>query len=295
MKTENLSHCPACQSAALGPYQTIKDYYFSQEEFKIVECQHCGLRLTQDRPTPEEIGRYYDSANYASHESGKKASLFLKVYQTARNYMLGTKYELVRQFKPEWKQVLDYGTGEGFFTEFLLGKGKEADGIEPSETARQNFYSRTGKKLYAHVDELPVSKSFQVITLWHVLEHIHALRETMQLLTNKLETNGIIVIAVPNQQSKDLETFGTHWAAWDVPRHLYHWDINSLTPFMNSLGLKNIHKGQLPLDPIYIGMISARYQNKSTFSGLLTGLKSYFHGKNNPEQGSTLLTIWMKS
>ena len=295
MKTEKLDRCPACGSPDIGSYTTITDHYYSKENFDIAACKGCGLRFTQNRPAPEEIGRYYDSENYASHDSGKKASVFLKVYQMARDYMLGLKFNLVRQFKPEWKQVLDYGTGEGFFTEYLLKKGKDASGIEPSAVARENFKSRTGKTLFEDIDALPADKTFQVITLWHVLEHIHTLRETMEKLTERLEQKGIIVIAIPNQKAKDLEAFGPHWAAWDVPRHLYHWDTDSLSAFMKSLGLVRIHTGQLPLDPFYIGMISARYAGKGAVSGILTGLKSYFHGKSNPAEGSTLLTIWMKN
>jgi hypothetical protein len=104
-----------------------------------------------------------------------------------------------------------------------------------------------------------------------------------------------MVIAVPNQASLDAELFNKEWAAWDVPRHLYHWNSQSLGTFLSAHGLTKIYTGQLPLDPFYIGLISSRYQGKSPLSGLLSGMKSYFHGKNNPEKGSTLLTIWMKN
>jgi SAM-dependent methyltransferase len=295
MKTEKLIHCPSCDSDKIKHILDIPDYYFSKQVFPIDECQNCGLRFTQSRPTADAIGEYYDSENYASHDSGKKSSLFLKAYQLARDYMLEQKFKLVRQFKPEWKQVLDYGTGEGFFTEFLQKKGKEAFGIEPSAVARSNFKNRTGNDLYPDISALPPGKSFQVITLWHVLEHIHSLRNTMEELVERLQSKGIVVIAVPNQKSTDVKTFGKEWAAWDVPRHLYHWDENSLEHFMKSLGLQRIYTTQLPLDPIYIGMISSKYQEKSPLEGIIKGIKSYFHGRNNPAEGSTLLTIWMKN
>jgi SAM-dependent methyltransferase len=295
MKIETLNQCPSCGSDKIKHILDIPDYYFSKKVFPIDECQNCGLRFTQNRPTSDAIGEFYDSENYASHDSGKKTSLFLKAYQLARDYMLEQKFNLVRQFKPEWKLVLDYGTGEGFFTEYLQKKGKEAFGIEPSDVARSNFKNRTGKDLYSDIDALPTDKSFQVITLWHVLEHIHMLRKTMEDLTAKLQSKGIIVIAVPNQKSTDVKIFGKEWAAWDVPRHLYHWDENSLEHFMKSLGLQRIYTTQLPLDPIYIGMISSKYQEKSPVEGIIKGIKSYFHGRNNPAEGSTLLTIWMKN
>lgn len=294
MKTESLSHCPACKSDAIENEIQIKDHYYSQEIFEVWACKNCGLHFTQNRPTPEEIGRYYDSENYASHDSGKKKSAFLKVYQMARDYMLDQKAELIRRFKPEWKTILDYGTGEGFFTEYCLKKGKNATGIEPSPEARENFKLRTGKTLLENVNQLDNQNHFDVITLWHVLEHIHDLEPTMQKLVDALEKLGILVIAVPNNKSQDLKHFGKYWAAWDVPRHLYHWDSGSLEKFMNGLGMKRIHTTHLPLDPIYIGMISARYAGTSALSGIWTGVKSYFHGKNHPDEGSTLLTIWMK-
>lgn len=191
--------------------------------------------------------------------------------------------------------MLDYGTGEGFFTEYLLKQGKEATGIEPSEVARQNFKDRTGRELYADISLLPNNSTFHVITLWHVLEHIHTLRETMQELVNRIDSKGIMVIAVPNQKSSDAKSFGTEWAAWDVPRHLYHWDEQSLGHFMKSLGMTRIYTSQLPLDPLYIGMISAKYQGKSSIGGIFTGIQSYLHGRQNPSEGSTLLTVWMKN
>ena len=295
MKIETLKTCPSCGSDSIKHFLDVPDYYFSKQVFPVDECSNCGLRFTQNRPTAEEIGAFYDSENYASHDSGKKPSVFLKVYQLARDYMLDQKFNMVRQFKPEWKQVLDYGTGEGFFTEFLSKKGKEAFGIEPSDVARENFKNRTGRELYPSIASLPGDKTFQVITLWHVLEHIHTLRETMNELVAKLQSKGIVVIAVPNQKSTDVKTFGKEWAAWDVPRHLYHWDENSLQHFMKSLGLERIYTTQLPLDPIYIGMISSKYQEKSPLEGIIKGIKSYFHGRNNPAEGSTLLTIWMKN
>lgn len=295
MKTQHLNHCPACGSANFKRFGEVKDYYYSQEIFPIEECHNCGLRFTQDRPSAEHIGEYYDSGNYASHDSKNKTSLFLKIYVKARDWMLEHKYKLVKQFKPEWKKVLDYGTGEGFFVEFLRKKGLDAMGIEPSELARNNFKKRTGNNLYPFVENLPENIGFQAVTLWHVLEHIHELRPTMEKLVAKIEKKGIMVIAVPNQKSTDAIAFGNEWAAWDVPRHLYHWDDKSLSTFMASLGMEKIYTTHLPLDPFYIGMISARYKSLSTISGLMTGLKSYFHGSKTPAEGSTLLSIWMKT
>jgi SAM-dependent methyltransferase len=294
MSKQHLDRCPACGSGRFRKHAEITDHYFSKEVFSIEECQECGLRFTQDRPDSESIGAYYDSGNYASHDSTGNKSLFLRIYTLAREWMLQHKYQLVRQFKPEWQKVLDYGTGEGFFVEFLRKKGIDATGIEPSETARTNFHARTGNTLYASITNIPENEQYQAITLWHVLEHIHDLHETMKALCKHLENKGIMVIAVPNQKSQDATTFGPFWAAWDVPRHLYHWDDESLTGFMKSMGLRKIHSNQLPLDPFYIGMISARYAGQSPIAGIWKGLKSYLHGRNNRTEGSTLLSIWMK-
>jgi 2-polyprenyl-3-methyl-5-hydroxy-6-metoxy-1,4-benzoquinol methylase len=294
MNKQQLDACPACGSTSFRHFGEIRDHYYSKEVFPIEECSSCGLRFTQDRPDAESIGAYYDSSNYASHDSKGKASLFLKIYGMARDWMLEHKYKLVRQFKPEWNRVLDYGTGEGFFVEYLQKKGLKAEGIEPSEVARKNFKSRTGSNLFASANDLPADKSYQAISLWHVLEHIHELRPTMEKLCSHLENKGIMVIAVPNQQSKDAKDFGADWAAWDVPRHLYHWDDNSLTKFMSSLGLKKVYTTQLPLDPFYIGLITARYAGKNPVTGIWTGFTSYLHGKQNKAEGSTLLSIWMK-
>jgi SAM-dependent methyltransferase len=294
MNKQHLDTCPACGSANIRHYSDVPDHYYSKEIFRIDECIDCGLRFTQDRPGEESISSYYDSGNYASHDSQGKTSLFQKLYNIARDRMLNHKYQLVRQFKPEWNQVLDYGTGEGFFVEFLLRKGIDAKGIEPSELARRNFSKRTGQELFASAESLPAGITFQAITLWHVLEHIHALQPTMEQLYRRLEKKGIMVIAVPNQRSKDAQAFGKNWAAWDVPRHLYHWEDRSLGKFMQRLGLKKIYTTQLPLDPFYIGIISAKYAGSGVLNGLWKGMQSYMHGKEKKDEGSTLLTIWMK-
>jgi len=294
MNKQHLNQCPACGSVNFHRYAEITDHYFSKEVFGIEECKDCGLRFTQDRPDENSIGAYYDSSNYASHDSKGKTSFFQKIYNVARDRMLDHKYKLVRQFKPEWKKVLDYGTGEGFFVEYLLSKGLDAEGIEPSELARNNFRNRTGKDLFPDVHSIPQVNKYQAISLWHVLEHIHELVPTMQELCKHLEQKGIMVIAVPNQDSKDAAAFGKDWAAWDVPRHLYHWNDKSLSSFMQKLGLRKIYTTQLPLDPFYIGMISARYEGSNPLKGISKGLASYLHGKQNRSEGSTLLSIWMK-
>jgi SAM-dependent methyltransferase len=295
MKTEHLTFCPNCNSANIQFTLRVKDHYFSKKDFNIFECKDCTLRFTQDRPSEEEIGAFYDSKNYASHDSEKKINPFLLVYRWARSFMLSQKFELIRQFKPELKRILDYGTGEGYFVEFLQKQGKEAIGIEPSSEARTNFKKRTGQELKGSLKDLKPQDYFQVITLWHVLEHIHQLHPTIETLVNHLESKGILVIAIPNQNSHDAETFGPDWAAWDVPRHLYHWNSTSLDALMKTYKLNRVYTGQLPLDPIYIGLISARYQGNTPLSGLITGIKSYLQGKNHPDKGSTLLTIWMKN
>lgn len=294
MKVEILEQCPSCGSNQIEKGETIKDHFYSKEDFQIANCLECGLLFTQNRPDKESIGIYYDSTNYVSHDSSKK-SLLTWVYQQARKYMLKKKFQIIRPFKPELSRILDYGAGDGHFVEYLLQLGKKAEGIEPSEMARHNFEKRNNKKLFAGLNNLEPSQLFQVITLWHVLEHIHDLNPTMELLLSHLESKGIIVIAVPNQKSIDKKEFGANWAAWDVPRHLYHWDEKSLSCFMEKFGLKRIYINQLPLDPFYIGLVSAKYADKNSLVGLYQGLRSYFHGKNNPSEGSTLLTIWMKN
>lgn len=294
MKTEKILACPGCNSKEIAFSESIKDHYFSKDVFEIWECRRCSLKFTQDRPDEDSISKYYDSSNYASHESDSKKSLLLWIYKIARNYMLGQKWKLLRSFKPEAHRSLDYGTGEGFYTEYLHSKGLQVTGVEPSIIARQNFHKRTGANLYANLNEIPSEYIFQSISLWHVLEHVHNLRDTMSELVSRLDPKGVIIIAVPNQQSYDLKKFGVHWAAWDVPRHLYHWNYESIKTFLDQFGLKNVHIGQLPLDPYYIGLISAKYANEGFATGLSTGLKSYLHGNSTKTEGSTLLTIWMK-
>lgn len=289
------THCPVCNHTEFKPHLKAKDHTVSGEWFSILSCQSCGFLFTQDIPGPDEIGRYYQSENYVSHTDTKK-NLFFRIYAQVRNYTLRQKRNLITGLNPPTRDLLDVGSGTGYFPAEMKKAGWKITALEPSETARQVCMQQHGIQpddpsvLYS----LP-SESFSVITLWHVLEHVHDLNGYFQRFHALLKPGGFLIIAVPNPESPDAKQFGPEWAAWDVPRHLYHF-----TPgVMQQLSAKHgflFHAHQpMWFDAFYVSMLSREISNQTKWTGIWDGLTSNIHALTNKSQTSSLIYILKKS
>jgi 2-polyprenyl-3-methyl-5-hydroxy-6-metoxy-1,4-benzoquinol methylase len=291
-------HCPVCNSADINPLFTVKDHSVSGEEFIIWQCSKCSLRFTQDVPDEENIGKYYKSPDYISHSNTSKG-LINKSYQQVRNYTLKQKLELLKYFtKGEKGTVLDVGCGIGAFLHTMQQSGWAATGIEPDADARKKAL-----ELF-HINVLePASlfnlqaSSFNAITLWHVLEHVHQLHSTIEQLKELLTTDGKLFIAVPNYQSADAEAYHIHWAAYDVPRHLYHFTPQSINVLMQQHGLKIIAKRPMWFDSLYISMLSSKYKNGHTnwAGAFFTGIQSNLSAAINKDKCSSIIYVISKA
>ena len=244
MNKVHYNHCPVCDSAAINPLLTVKDHSVSKEDFVIWQCSHCSLRFTQDVPDEESIDKYYRSPDYISHTNTNKGWIN-KLYQSVRNHTLNQKANLVIDQTIKQGTILDFGAGIGAFLNTMKLKGWEIAGIEPDEGAR-----RHAKNLFnLELSETPVlnqfpENSFDAITLWHVLEHVHELHLYVERLKALLKSKGKIFIAVPNYQSVDSSVYKLYWAAYDVPRHLYHFTPQSINALFQKHGLKLVSKNQ---------------------------------------------------
>lgn len=268
MNSEEVSSCPVCRGTTFVNSFSSTDFTTTGETFHVKHCRDCGLGITSPRPREEESMHYYQSADYISHRTSGKG-LIDSIYLIIRVFTMQWKYRLVTPYLKSGG-LLDYGCGTGTFLKEVHGHHHDAFGVEPSPDARARVSS--GITVAANLNELP-TKTFNVITLWHVLEHVYALRETLRALKDRLADGGALFLAVPNHESVDAKHYGHHWAAYDVPRHLWHFTRKSMAAFLQQEGLRVVKVIPMKLDAYYVSMLSERYARPDS-GGLLRILRA---------------------
>ena len=298
MNKLTIKTCPLCGGTHLSPFLDCTDHYATGEKFTIMKCDDCSFCLTQDAPVEAEIGRYYESPDYISHSDTRKG-MMNSIYHWVRNLQLQNKASLVNRVTPRKEgRLLDIGTGTGYFSNTMVNKGWEVEAIEKNAQARE-FAARHFK---LHVldetalDTLP-DKAFDVVTMWHVMEHIEHINELWDTLYRVLADDGALIIAVPNCKSYDAEKYGAWWAAYDVPRHLWHFAPDTMQKFAIKHHFILTEQHPMPFDAFYVSMLSEKYKGtKSTFiKGMCAGAaalgSSWVKGK---EQSSSMIYIFRK-
>src|SRR6188474_1306048 len=278
--------CPVCGSAGISEVFKVKDNTVSQEYFEIYHCRNCQVRFTQNSPSEVSIGAYYKSEDYISHTDTSKG-LINRIYRFVRNFSINQKKNLVEKNTGlENGTLLDVGSGTGHFAAAMKNEGWQVTGLEPDEGARAVAGKEHSLNLLPSVAlfNLP-EKKFNAITLWHVLEHVHDVKKYIQTFKKLLAENGKLFIAVTNYTSYDAEKYKEYWAAYDVPRHLYHFAPASMKRLMEKHGLKIISYKPMWYDSFYVSLLSSKYKNgKSNFFGagwvgFISNLKALFDVK----------------
>ncbi len=267
--------CPVCDTENIGEQFEITDLFLSQEIFELVKCGTCGMVYTNNPPTPAEIGKYYNSEEYLSHND-KVSGLMSFMYRGARGIMLQYKRKSVEKISGlKGGKILDIGCGTGHFLLEMRQAGWNVIGVEINDNAREQAKSFAGVEVMepSGLNELP-AKEYDVITLWHVLEHFHDPKNYMKEIRRLLKPGGTCVIALPNIDSFDALHYGGYWAAYDVPRHLSHFSPDTFQKFAVKSGFIIFKIKPLPLDVLYISILSEK-QKKS----LLPLCKGFFIGK----------------
>ena len=278
--------CPVCKSNQIRLQLSAKDYTVSGETFSIVACNNCTHLFTQNVAEQNEIKKYYASENYISH-SDTQIGLINKLYHSIRKKTLQSKKKLIEgETQKSTGNILDIGCGTGAFLNTMKTGGWKITGLEPDETARAK-----AKTLYGiepqpsnNIFNLP-DNSYDAITMWHVLEHVHQLNEYVEQLKNMLTDKGKIFIAVPNYTSYDAQHYGQFWAAYDVPRHLYHFSPDSMKRLVEQHGLTIKKIKPMWFDSFYVCMLSEQYKNgkgnliKAFLVGLVSNIKTLFNSK----------------
>lgn len=289
--------CPICGSTNLQEVLTAKDYTVSGEEFVVLECANCTLRFTQDIPDAATIGPYYKAEAYVSHTNTSRG-LINSLYQKVRRRTLQQKRKLLQQITGlKTGTMLDVGAGTGAFVHTMKEAGWQVTGLEPDADARTVSQKDFGVALQP-MDSfytLP-NASFDAITMWHVLEHVHDLNGYIVKLKSLLKDGGRLVIAVPNYTSKDASAYGEQWAAYDVPRHLYHFSPKAMQTLIEKHGLKLLSHKPMWFDSFYVSMLSSKYKTGNTklFSSFFTGLRSNIKAVGDVKRCSSVIYIISK-
>lgn len=292
--------CPFCGSEAPGQVVVCAvDHLVSGEMFHVEQCQSCSLLYTNPRPNSLKIKDYYASVSYISH-AGDARSPLEWAYQLVRRLMIRKKIGLLKRFVKPGGEVLDIGCGTGAFLEALQTQGYKARGYEPQESARR---IALGKNLNVSgeadsLDNMP-DHCLDGITMWHVLEHMHGLKNSLEMLRRVLVPGGVLILAVPIHSAFDARFYGPGWAAYDLPRHLYHFNRKTLQKALEDHGFRLLSRKGLPFDSYYVSLLSEKQLGKLPVGlrqvrALAIGLVSNLYAMSGQKPWSSEVFVFKK-
>jgi SAM-dependent methyltransferase len=293
MEKIHYTTCPICGSEKISACLTARDHTVSGESFVIMECAECSGRFTQDVPSPSAIGKYYQSSSYISHTDTREG-IVNKLYHQVRKITLNKKKKLVQELTGlEKGSLLDIGAGTGLFAQTMSRAGWEVKGLEPDEGAR-----KVAASMQVKLDDLTElfslnPGSFDAITLWHVLEHVHELHRYLNQCKRLLSNSGRLIVAVPNYTSEDAKHYGSFWAAYDVPRHLYHFSPSSMKILLEQQGFLLEKLYPQWFDSFYVSLLSEKYMWGKThlIKGSWEGLRSNMKASKKKDECSSLVYV----
>ncbi|MEM7186027.1 MAG: class I SAM-dependent methyltransferase [Bacteroidota bacterium] len=264
----------------------VKDFLVSGEEFSLVPNETYGFLETCPQPSKEDLPSYYESESYISHTDSKKGLLSF-LYQQVKQYSLRKKVGLIKRLNGDAARLLDIGAGTGDFLKQAKQAGWKVTGVEPSQGAR-SLAKEKGLELFEMLESLPNEK-YEVITLWHVLEHLPDLEASLERIYSLLAPNGHLVIAVPNFSSWDATHYRSHWAAFDVPRHLWHFSQDAMRAII-SPDLDLVETLPMRFDSYYVSLLSEKYKSGSKFSlkAIWAGWRSNWSARRTSEYSSLI-------
>lgn len=272
----------------MKPYLKIKDHSVTGENFELVYDD--ALEMLSTKPKPVDLAKYYLSENYISHTDANKTAID-KLYQKVKKYSLGKKERLVSKYAGKEKTLLDVGAGTGDFLVKAQNENWKVDGVEPNKEARKRA-SEKGIALYDDFEKISGTK-YEVITLWHVLEHLPDLEAQIKKLVSLLSEKGTLVVAVPNFKSYDASFYGRFWAAYDVPRHLWHFSKVAIEKLFAAEGMKVEAIKPMIFDSFYVSILSEQYKtgHQNYIRAFLVGLWSNLKAFRSKEYSSHIYIL----
>lgn len=271
-------------------YITVQDHSVSNENFDLLLDSELQLLKTHPQPSLDSLGKYYESEDYISHTDAKR-SLFEKIYHLVKSYSLKKKVGIINSYHPNQGSILDIGAGTGDFLATAKASGWEITGVEPNENAKNLAISK-GVSFKNSIESIE-NQQFDVITMWHVLEHVPDIEHQIRELKRLLKPDGTIIIAVPNFKSYDAKYYGPFWAAYDVPRHLWHFSKISIDKLVSRENMKLIKILPMLFDSFYVALLSEKYKTgKMNFiHAFWIGFLSNWKAKRTNEYSSHIYVI----
>ena len=291
------SICPICNSIAIQKVLAVKDFTVSNQLFDVWQCNTCSVRFTQNAPDQNEIVPYYKSDTYVSHTDTKKGLINYLYHLIRKKTLVGKRKLVIKGTQKRQGKILDIGCGTGAFLNEMQTNKWAITGLEPDDLARNK-----AKELYG-INSLPSNKLFSLppdtydaITMWHVLEHVHELKQYIEQIKLVLKVGGKLFIAVPNYLSYDAQLYKEFWAAYDVPRHLYHFTPASIKNLLFNCG--NLEVKQIKpmwFDSFYVCMLSEQYKGGNIFKSFYNGLVSNIKAMEDTNKCSSLIYVIEKT
>jgi 2-polyprenyl-3-methyl-5-hydroxy-6-metoxy-1,4-benzoquinol methylase len=275
------------------PFLKVKDHSVSGEVFDLIRNSEYGFLETTPQPSLDSLPDYYKSEDYISHTDSKRNG-FEKAYHLVRTISLKQKLKLINNVSSTEKNLIDVGCGTGDFLQVAKNNNWKITGIEPDGQARAIANSKTENSVFETEDLLKFqAEKFNVITLWHVLEHLPNLEEQIQIFKKLLKPNGTLIIAVPNYKSYDANYYKEFWAAYDVPRHLWHFDRTSISKLVSKASMQVVKTKPMYFDAFYVSLLSEKYKkgNMNFFKGFWVGLLSNVKSLTTKEASSLIYII----
>jgi len=271
-------------------FLTVKDYSVSKETFDLYHDEELDMLITTPQPSLDSLGKYYESVDYISHTDSKR-SLFEKAYHFVKSIALKNKLDLINSLQPDKGMILDIGAGTGDFLSVANQNGWQTIGVEPSDKAKA-IAKNKGVSFVEKTTELE-NQSFDVISMWHVLEHVPNLDDQIKELKRLLKPNGTLIIAVPNFKSFDAKHYGKFWAAYDVPIHFWHFSKTAIQALFQREKMKLVKVVPMKFDSFYVALLSEKYKTgKMNFiKAFFVGLQSNWKAKKNLEYSSHIYII----
>ena len=246
--------CLICSSDGSSPFLSVPNRFQISERFSLVKCNACGFAYLNPRPSASAVAAYYADPDYQPHQQ-KPSSFTDRLYALARPINLRGKRRIVTRLHAQGR-LLDVGCATGEFLAAMRRANWEVVGVEPAESARNYAKQEYGLEIYSEIED--VTGPFDVITVWHVIEHVHDAGALMERLRVLLSSDGFLVIAAPNLTSLDARVYGSSWVAYDAPRHLYHFRPSDMQRFLENNGFEVIRQRRLPFDPFYNAIMSQK-------------------------------------
>jgi len=271
-------------------FLTVKDHSVSKEIFDLYYDEELDMLITSPQPELQNLGKYYESEDYISHTDNKR-SLFEKAYHFVKNIALKNKLNLINSQQPQKGKLLDIGAGTGDFLLTAKNDGWETIGVEPSDRAK-NIAKEKGISFVEEISALE-SNSLDVITMWHVLEHVPNLEHQIQELKRLLKPTGTLIVAVPNYKSFDAGHYETFWAAYDVPIHFWHFSKKSIQLLFERVDMKLDKILPMKFDSFYVSLLSEKYKTgkMNYIKAFFIGLKSNWKAKSSKEYSSHIYVL----